>query len=270
MGSIRCNDCGFISFATAEQCKRCGNAFTTQQAGANHWQSHAAPQYAAYSDRTKKRAGLAIASLVIGLIGIPTLGILFVGAIVGLILGIVALSKSNSRPDEYGGRGLAIGGIVLNAVALLIVPVIGIIAAIAIPNLLASRRAANEGSAIASMRKLASAEYGYSNTAGDGKFADFNELVAHNMIEQPLIDGENNGYRFDVQTRGTDFEVTAVPVAYPNTGKRSFYYSSSDNFLRVADTKGGKIDDSATPLGELSEGSMSNQPGGSADGYAQQ
>lgn len=38
---------------------------------------------------------------------------------------------------------------------LIVVAIIGIIAAIAIPNLLASRRAANEGSAIASLRTIA-------------------------------------------------------------------------------------------------------------------
>src|SRR4026207_1159928 len=41
---------------------------------------------------------------------------------------------------------------------LIVVVIIGIIAAIAIPNLLASRRAANEGSAQATMRTLTGAE----------------------------------------------------------------------------------------------------------------
>ena len=44
---------------------------------------------------------------------------------------------------------------------LIVVAIIGIIAAIAIPNLLASRRAANEGSALASMRVVFSSEATY-------------------------------------------------------------------------------------------------------------
>jgi type IV pilus assembly protein PilA len=45
---------------------------------------------------------------------------------------------------------------------LIVVAIIGIIAAIAIPNLLASRRAANEASAISSVRTLVSAEASFS------------------------------------------------------------------------------------------------------------
>ena len=46
---------------------------------------------------------------------------------------------------------------------LIVVAIIGIIAAIAIPNLLASRRAANEGSAQQSLRTISSAEATYLN-----------------------------------------------------------------------------------------------------------
>jgi type IV pilus assembly protein PilA len=51
---------------------------------------------------------------------------------------------------------------------LIVVAIIGIIAAIAIPNLLASRRAANEGSAQQSLRTMSSAEATYQSTAGNG------------------------------------------------------------------------------------------------------
>ena len=54
---------------------------------------------------------------------------------------------------------------------LIVVVIIGIIAAIAIPNLLASRRAANEGSAISSMRTMHGANITYQATAGAGQFA---------------------------------------------------------------------------------------------------
>ena len=44
---------------------------------------------------------------------------------------------------------------------LIVVAIIGIISAIAVPNLLASKRAANEGSAVASVRTVTSAEATY-------------------------------------------------------------------------------------------------------------
>ena len=50
---------------------------------------------------------------------------------------------------------------------LIVVVIIGIIAAIAIPNLLAARRSANEGSAISSMRTLHGAQMTYASTYGN-------------------------------------------------------------------------------------------------------
>lgn len=54
---------------------------------------------------------------------------------------------------------------------LIVVVIIGIVAAIAIPNLLASRRAANEGSAISMLRTYHSAQMTYQATTGTGNFA---------------------------------------------------------------------------------------------------
>jgi len=54
---------------------------------------------------------------------------------------------------------------------LIVVVIIGIIAAIAIPNLLAARRSANEGSAISSLRTLHGANMTYAATSGNGNFA---------------------------------------------------------------------------------------------------
>ncbi len=54
---------------------------------------------------------------------------------------------------------------------LIVVVIIGIIAAIAIPNLLAARRAANEGSTISAMRTLHGAQMTYAATYGNGNYA---------------------------------------------------------------------------------------------------
>lgn len=54
---------------------------------------------------------------------------------------------------------------------LIVVVIIGIIAAIAIPNLLAARRSANEGSAVSAMRNLHSAQTTFQATRGSGQYA---------------------------------------------------------------------------------------------------
>jgi len=91
---------------------------------------------------------------------------------------------------------------------LIVVAIIGIIAAIAIPNLLASRRAANEGSAQSSLRTLHSAQSTYQSTTGNGAFSStLNALQTANLIDPVLGTGTKSGYLFTLP------EVTA-----PSTG----------------------------------------------------
>lgn len=54
---------------------------------------------------------------------------------------------------------------------LIVVVIIGIIAAIAIPNLLAARRSANEGSAVSSLRTVHGAQATFQATSGNGNYA---------------------------------------------------------------------------------------------------
>src|SRR5258705_3248017 len=69
---------------------------------------------------------------------------------------------------------------------LIVVAIIGIIAAIAIPNLLASRRAANEGSAQQSLRTIHSAESTYQSTAGNGAFGTAANLMTNSLVDSVL------------------------------------------------------------------------------------
>ena len=66
---------------------------------------------------------------------------------------------------------------------LIVVAIIGIIAAIAIPNLLASRRAANEAGSIATMRVLFSSEATYQATAGAGAYGTLAQLRGETLID---------------------------------------------------------------------------------------
>ena len=92
---------------------------------------------------------------------------------------------------------------------LIVVAIIGIIAAIAIPNLLASRRAANEASAISTIRSLVSAEITYSVTRGEGDFAVMGELVAAGLID-PSLGGDDATSVFSSKS-GYEFKTTISP-----------------------------------------------------------
>ena len=70
------------------------------------------------------RKGLAATSLVLGIISIPTLGLLVVGAIVAIVLGAIALNEARKAPATYGGRGMAITGIITSVVSLLLIAAI--------------------------------------------------------------------------------------------------------------------------------------------------
>ena len=92
---------------------------------------------------------------------------------------------------------------------LIVVAIIGIIAAIAIPNLLASRRAANEGSAQSSIRTLHSSEAVYQSTAGNGNFGDLTALNNNDLIDDVLGAGTKSGYTFACTP-----DNTATPVNF--------------------------------------------------------
>ena len=88
---------------------------------------------------------------------------------------------------------------------LIVVVVIGIVAAIAIPNLLSARRASHEGSTVSALRTLYGANVTYSSTSGAGSYAgtagtvgtsSLNDLGAVNLIDQVLRVGEKSGYSF--------------------------------------------------------------------------
>jgi type IV pilus assembly protein PilA len=112
---------------------------------------------------------------------------------------------------------------------LIVVAIIGIIAAIAIPNLLASRRAANEGSAQSAVRTVHTAQATYQVTLGSGQFAtNLAALSGANLVDGQLGGGAKSGYTFvTAATVATppDFLTTAIPsnvLPVMRTGNRTF------------------------------------------------
>ena len=117
---------------------------------------------------------------------------------------------------------------------LIVVAIIGIIAAIAIPNLLASRRAANEGSAQQSLRTMSSAEATYYSTAGNGSYGTVAQMVSQNLIDSVLGGGAKSGYNFTTgaapAASTTAFVIAAAPITSSGvtaTGTREFCIDQS-------------------------------------------
>lgn len=118
---------------------------------------------------------------------------------------------------------------------LIVVVIIGIIAAIAIPNLLASRRAANEGSAISSLRTVHGAEMTYASTRGNGSHTDLAGLLSESLIDSVLAGGTKSGYNFTSGSTPASsgaasiFCARATPVTNSGvtaTGTRDFAIST--------------------------------------------
>ena len=120
---------------------------------------------------------------------------------------------------------------------LIVVAIILIIAAIAIPNLLRARRSANEGSATASMRTLGSGELLYRST--NGNFTTLAGLLADSIIDNVLGSGTKSGYAF-AASAGTspDLQFTAVGTPSVSTGATQtgarFFFTDETQVVRFA------------------------------------
>jgi prepilin-type N-terminal cleavage/methylation domain-containing protein len=102
---------------------------------------------------------------------------------------------------------------------LIVVAIILIIAAIAIPDLLKSKTAANQASAVGSLRVIVTAEVSYNSTYSIGYSATLADLdgnvvpsttTAAGLIDSVLASGGKSGYNF--------YYVPCVVPAVPNNG----------------------------------------------------
>ncbi|HZU42893.1 MAG TPA: prepilin-type N-terminal cleavage/methylation domain-containing protein [Terriglobales bacterium] len=120
---------------------------------------------------------------------------------------------------------------------LIVVAIILIIAAIAIPNLLKSKMAANESSAVGSIRTINTGEVTYAAGCPNiGYSASLIELntgalcaAGTNIIDNVLATGNKSGYTFaytpivDASGLYTTYTLTAVPQTPGTTGQRGFF-----------------------------------------------
>ena len=153
---------------------------------------HLSPPAPAESAET---SGKAIVSLICGLLFfIP---FLFIAAIV---FGHLALSEIRKSAGRLKGEGIAMAGLVLGYLWIAGTPIFLIIAAIAIPNLLRARMAANESSAIGSVRTLVVAEINLrDNPSRPGLYLlTFGFGRGSQSIDGSLATGQKNGYAFEL------------------------------------------------------------------------
>jgi prepilin-type N-terminal cleavage/methylation domain-containing protein len=124
---------------------------------------------------------------------------------------------------------------------LIVVAIIGIIAAIAIPSLLKARKAANESASVGTLRTLGSAQVLYqgrhNNTPGT-----MAQLQGESLIDTDLDSGsERNSYNFTEETpdaTAKQWAYTASPTGGWTSGERAFFISE-DNTLRYTEASSG-------------------------------
>jgi type IV pilus assembly protein PilA len=227
MGSF-CAACG-NSIAAGEQfCRVCGRSVSTN-APVPVPSGVAGPTSAAPAETSVK----AIVSLVCGLFFfmLPL-------SIVAIIFGHLSLSDIRKSAGRLTGQGMAIAGLVLGYLGIAAIPVILIVAAIAIPNLLRARMAANEASAAAWVRTVNTAETAYAELHPTAGFTcTLADLAGDQLITRELASGRKNGYVLELSDcapaieggPNVKFRVIAYPETRNTTGTRAFCSDESMN-----------------------------------------
>jgi hypothetical protein len=238
-----CALCGADNPNDGQFCGKCGAVLQGQRGmpppGAN-FEALATP----YVGPTQT-SGKAIASFIRGIFLF-----IFPSAIAAIILGHLSLADIRKERGRLTGHGLATTGLVLGYMGIAVIPVVLIVAAIAIPNLLRARMAANEASAVGSLRTIVTAELVYQETYSNGFAPDLRAMdglgrgvtgCGHaQLIDSTLASGEKSGYEFTyvwvpqkpsgeaaakgcTLTGAVSFEVNADPITRGTTGQRSYF-----------------------------------------------
>lgn len=187
-----------------------------------------------------QNSGKATASLVCGV-----LFFFWPAAVAAVILGHIALSDIKKSAGRLAGHGMAVAGLVLGYLGLSFIPIL-IIAAIAIPNLLRSRMAANEASAVGMLRTYNTAMVAYAtqcSTMGYPKALEnlgpgepgpdrctHADLVEQTMaLKAPVRSGYHFSYTAEPDSDGhvTKYLLAGDPVTPGATGVRHFFTDES-------------------------------------------
>ena len=125
---------------------------------------------------------------------------------------------------------------------LIVVAIILIIAAIAIPNLLRSRIAANEASAVGSMRSINTAQVTYASSYPDvgfganltvlgpgsgGTVTSLQAGLVDNVLGCGAATCNKSGYKFSVSGTTSAYTSGGDPITVGQTGQRHFFSDGS-------------------------------------------
>lgn len=221
-----CAKCGATLQESSQLCDRCGAPTTART---NPTAQVALPSEAG------ETSGKALGSLITGIFGL----LLFPAAIAAIILGHISRSEIRKSNGRLQGAGMALTGLIFGYAGIAFIPMILIIAAIAIPNLLRARIAANESSAVAWLRNINEAELAYRSEypkvgfacslfALGGNRASAPSADHAQLIDDVLASGQKHGYRFELrncthsETGGDKYQVVAYPLVRNQTGIRTF------------------------------------------------
>jgi len=145
---------------------------------------------------------------------------------------------------------------------LIVVAIILIIAAIAIPNLLRARIAANESSAVASVRTLNTAQISYNSAYPTVGFSSTLASLSSNgcappdstqacLIDSQLASGTKSGYSFALSgvtgTPASTYQTIATPLTVNQTGVR-YFCSFADAVVRYNPAAIATCDTTSNPL----------------------
>ncbi|MCU0652547.1 MAG: prepilin-type N-terminal cleavage/methylation domain-containing protein [Candidatus Omnitrophica bacterium] len=142
-------------------------------------------------------------------------------------------------------RGFSLAEIIV------VIAIIGILAMIAVPNMLTTRISTNESAATSLLGSIFSAAQSYRLSAGNllpDSVADLqNATPPYGNFCTNVSDCRNSGYIFQISGTGidADFFASAVPEAYGTAGKRKFCVTT-DGVIRSLD------DGNATPPTDVS------------------
>jgi len=258
-----CSQCGTANADGAQFCSKCGAALSNAPASTNP--ALAVPGAAQPAICPAQSSGKAIASLIFGLFFF-----VFPAAVVAIVFGHLSLSEIRKSAGRLTGRGMAMAGLILGYIGVAIIPFVLIVAAIAIPNLLRAKIAANQASAVASLRTIAAADMTYSSTYGNGFAITLDQLDGSGrgaatcehatLIDHALASGQKNGYIFtysakpssDLPGKGcaesgaSGFTVNADPVNSNTTGMQS-YYTDETGVIRVEKSGPASADSDELP-----------------------
>lgn len=129
---------------------------------------------------------------------------------------------------------------------MIVVAIIVLLAAIAIPNILRARLNANEAAAVASIKTIswAATTYRTQNPSYPANLSDLAAAVPA-YIDVVLGSGTKQGYTFALDGSFNYYNVTAVPVTPNITGVRGFFVDAS-GIIRASDN--GTADATSSPI----------------------